>query len=298
MPENPEILDANIPPEAGRENLALEPDWESERQAYARHIKQQRWTMIAAGVVAAAILFGGVWQIKSVIKIPLPPDAVGSGAETVVAAKTAEDLSLADTATLKSKDTDEDGLNDFEELYIYATSPYLADSDSDGVADKEEIDNNQDPNCPQGQTCFASSDKSGAISTANPNNVATGAPASLTVQQLRQLLSQSGQITASQVESLSDADIMELYQEALKQNPALVEQLKTLNTKTPAATTGSPAATGASTTLTIQEIKQSLLDVGISQEEIDQVDDDTLRSLYQKALEQAQQDSQNTTINP
>ena len=33
---------------------------------------------------------------------------------------------------LRKKDTDRDGLNDYSELKIYKTSPYLADSDSDG----------------------------------------------------------------------------------------------------------------------------------------------------------------------
>lgn len=295
MPENPEILDANIPPETERENLAVEPDWEIERQAYIKHCQQQRWTMVAAGVVAIVILFGGIWQIKSVIKIPLPPDTVGNSAETVVAAKTAEDLSTMDIATLKAKDTDEDGLSDFEELYIYVTSPYLADSDSDGVIDKEEIDNNQDPNCPQGQTCFASSDKTNV--SASANSEAAASPI-LTVAQLRQLLSQSGIMTAAQAENLSDADIMDLYQAALKQNPQLAEQMKSLNAGTSATTSAVTPTADLGAAPSIQEIKQNLLDVGISQEELNEIDDNTLRDLYQKALEQAQQDQQNNEISP
>ncbi|MEA3464228.1 MAG: hypothetical protein U9R14_04120 [Patescibacteria group bacterium] len=58
--------------------------------------------------------------------------------------------------SLKNKDTDGDGLSDWDELYFYNTSPYLEDSDSDGFIDKQEVDNDQDPNCPAGRDCYGS----------------------------------------------------------------------------------------------------------------------------------------------
>lgn len=58
---------------------------------------------------------------------------------------------------LKAQDTDQDGLTDYDETYLYQTSPYLEDTDSDGVWDKEEIDGGQDPNCPIGRDCSAGS---------------------------------------------------------------------------------------------------------------------------------------------
>jgi hypothetical protein len=54
---------------------------------------------------------------------------------------------------LRAKDTDSDGLNDWDELNLYKTSPYLNDTDSDTFSDKQEIDSGNDPTCPQGQTC-------------------------------------------------------------------------------------------------------------------------------------------------
>lgn len=53
----------------------------------------------------------------------------------------------------KAKDTDADGLVDYDELYVYKTSPYLADSDSDGFSDYEEVYSGNNPNCPSGQDC-------------------------------------------------------------------------------------------------------------------------------------------------
>ncbi len=53
----------------------------------------------------------------------------------------------------KTKDTDGDGLMDYDELYVFRTSPYLVDSDSDGLDDKNEVYSGGDPNCPTGQDC-------------------------------------------------------------------------------------------------------------------------------------------------
>ena len=54
---------------------------------------------------------------------------------------------------LRFRDTDKDSLTDFDELYVYGTSPYLADTDSDGILDGEEIKRGINPNCAEGQDC-------------------------------------------------------------------------------------------------------------------------------------------------
>ena len=61
---------------------------------------------------------------------------------------------------LRNKDTDKDGLSDWDELNIYYTSPYLEDTDSDGFSDKEEIDSGNDPNCPAGRDCYNQEEQS------------------------------------------------------------------------------------------------------------------------------------------
>lgn len=62
-------------------------------------------------------------------------------------------MAATDEARLKSIDTDHDGLNDFEELNQYTTSPYLPDTDSDTINDKTEIEQGTDPLCPEGDQC-------------------------------------------------------------------------------------------------------------------------------------------------
>lgn len=39
----------------------------------------------------------------------------------------------------KTKDTDSDGLTDYDELYIHRSSPYLKDTDGDGISDVAEV---------------------------------------------------------------------------------------------------------------------------------------------------------------
>ncbi len=45
-----------------------------------------------------------------------------------------------------TKDSDGDGLNDYDEVYVYFTNPCKADTDGDGYSDKTEIDSGYNPN--------------------------------------------------------------------------------------------------------------------------------------------------------
>lgn len=63
--------------------------------------------------------------------------------------RTLEYLQSLDEETLRSLDTDDDGLNDWEEMNEYDTDPLNADSDDDGLTDGEEVhEYDTDPNNP------------------------------------------------------------------------------------------------------------------------------------------------------
>lgn len=63
--------------------------------------------------------------------------------------RTLEYLQSLDEETLRSLDTDDDGLNDWEEMNEYDTDPLSADSDDDGLTDGEEVNEyDTDPNNP------------------------------------------------------------------------------------------------------------------------------------------------------
>lgn len=84
---------------------------------------------------------------------------------------------ISGSESLVYRDTDKDGLNDFDELYVYSTSPYLADTDSDGMPDKSEVEKGSNPICPEGKDCA----QFGADAAALPVN--TSATSSLGKEQ-------------------------------------------------------------------------------------------------------------------
>lgn len=53
----------------------------------------------------------------------------------------------------KRRDTDGDGISDYEEEKLFGTSPYLRDTDGDGSPDNAELAYGQNPNCAAGRPC-------------------------------------------------------------------------------------------------------------------------------------------------
>ena len=103
----------------------------------------EKWIKIGFWVFAATAVFFGVVSINQKINIKVAEGPAKADAGT----------DAFDQARLQVLDTDQDGLNDWEELNVHATSPYLADSDSDGASDRDEISEGSDPNCPKGRVC-------------------------------------------------------------------------------------------------------------------------------------------------
>ncbi len=136
-----------------------------------RRKKTQRSELVLVGFL---FLFGigsivfGVVRLQGSIQKPFQV--------TTTPAQTTNLLEGVDTGgvdieALKAKDTDGDGLSDYEEIYITHSSPYLWSSAGDGVSDKEKVLRGLDPNCPIGKTCFQ-----GTVATQTPINPATPAP--------------------------------------------------------------------------------------------------------------------------
>lgn len=156
---------------------------------------------------------------------------------------------LDESVRLQQMDTDKDTLSDYEELEFYNTSPYLPDTDSDGIADNIEIENGTDPLCPEGGNCeiFLDADtpqeevsaESSIVESsgvgdfmdllANSVSVAEQAPEELasnseqisidiealmkSPELLRQLLLSTGQITEAQLVGVSDEELLSLVKE-------------------------------------------------------------------------------------
>jgi hypothetical protein len=153
---------------------------------------------------------------------------------------TQTEQTLTEEEKLRSQDTDKDALNDWDELYVYGTSPYLEDTDSDGAGDGVEIQNRQNPNCPLGQDCgqVAVDDVVNIPSdNISDNQIDSSAPLSLSKDQvdsnqadlnkvfsgqadpatLRKLLLESG-VSKEALDQMTDEQLMQSYLTTLQSN--------------------------------------------------------------------------------
>lgn len=125
---------------------------------------------------------------------------------------------------LKLKDTDNDGLNDWDELNVYKTSPYIPDSDSDGISDGEEVKRNSDPLCAEGANCLSYDNESKTTNTsgiedigqAPTSTIDLNALESIPIGELRNLLKSAG-YTEEQLSQLTDDQLNQLWQQALQE---------------------------------------------------------------------------------
>jgi hypothetical protein len=154
-----------------------------------------------------------------------------------------QSISATEILALKNTDTDGDGLSDYDETYVYKTSPYISDTDSDGYSDKEEIDSKHDPLCPAGRDCAglenSATDASkedqqielppGAedlnqepippdenLETTELTQEQKDELKKLTPAQIRQLLIESGKLTEEQLSQIDDEQLMQIFLESIK----------------------------------------------------------------------------------
>lgn len=132
----------------------------------------------------------------------------------------------------QSQDTDMDGLSDYDELNVYKTSPYIADSDSDGYLDGEEVKNGEDPNCPINQSCGLVAPAETDVSAEELNN--------LSAEQIRQILLKQGTVKEEDLANIDDQTLKNLYLETLNETgpqesgPAELKPEQNLELITPA----------------------------------------------------------------
>lgn len=196
--------------------------------------KGQKIALAVLAFFAVLVFIFGIINIQKGIYSPFAPKiSVKNSAvspESLCPSGNCSDLSDED---LKNKDTDKDGLSDYDELNFYKTSPYLDDSDSDGFLDKEEIDNNKNPNCPVGRDCandILFNEDAQLVNPGTANNIdleelnvqviqdntqinGLGSE-EMNVDDLRKLLIEAG-MEKTMLDQISDKDLMKSFSEAL-----------------------------------------------------------------------------------
>lgn len=221
--------------------------------------------------------------------------------------------SSIDIEALKSKDTDGDGLNDFEEQYLALTSPYLDDTDGDGIIDSQELARGTNPSCPEGQTCFQNVPVNPtAIDSTLPSPGGKMVPGAQndaavelqkvisefqnkTPEQIRSFLIDQG-ISASQLQGLSDAALKNIYATSLekalenaKSKPGEPPSAQTTPQTQPNVPLINPAKLTNPSSLTADEIRVILKSSGkLPIDKIDAIDDTSLRDIFMKAVTNAQ----------
>jgi hypothetical protein len=206
-------------------------DNNSSNFSFKKMPRPQKTAVLILSALGIVIIFFGALQLRNRITSPFQVDTSGLD-NTEVAINSAD------------KDTDGDGLLDYDEFNTYQTSPYLEDSDSDGLLDGVEVKNGTDPNCPVGQDCYGTSNfaiATGTTSnliasssaTTNATSTDSGSLGTISVSSstsetdlkntlagqvdavtLRKILLENG-ADKNTLDAISDADLLKSYQEVL-----------------------------------------------------------------------------------
>jgi len=177
---------------------------------YRKLSKGEKWSLFILSAATLSIVILAAWQMKGTIFSPFERTPTGELREQLDPTKNIDEL--------RNQDTDQDGLSDFDELYVHATSPYLPDSDSDGMTDSAEIDAGKDPNCPEGQDCYFTQTGTATEDSLEEVDLTEQEKAELILQlpaeQLRELLLEAG-VPGETLEQLSDEDLQAMIAEIL-----------------------------------------------------------------------------------
>lgn len=181
-------------------------------QSENRYSKEQKIGVILLSVFVLLVVTLGLIQMRNTLYKPF---ALNNSIPPLLG----QEVNTPDA--LRFRDTDLDGLTDFDELYIYTTSPYLADTDSDGLTDKQEVEQGKNPNCAEGMACAAPETSAEAlpVQTLATSSDYSGENAYNSVEeflgdpeQLRQILLTTG-VEQSVLDQISDEELVKIAAE-------------------------------------------------------------------------------------
>lgn len=240
------------------------------------------------GIILAVFLLALFSAVFGILKIRqglvLPTSTV---TDEQLQAAFSQQIASADIVSAleeQGKDTDSDGLSDYDEAQRYKTSPYLSDTDGDGFDDKKEIETGNNPNCPKGQECAGATFSQGVSAATTPPLALTpsesGGIPPFSPDLLKQALRQQG-AKEEDIARLDESMLRQLYDDTLQE----------LQSKT-SASVPTPSAPIAPleflTTASPDQLRAFLKANGVAENIINSVDDATLRSLVMESLKETQ----------
>jgi|GEM_PF-1301772 hypothetical protein len=226
--------------------------------------KKNAKIIIFVGVLALVL---GAWHLLSEVKNAF-----------VFSPLVLEDKTDVIDGLNRIKDTDGDGISDYDEKYIYSTSPYLADTDSDGISDYDEIMAGQAPLC-VGNTCADNLEENFNSESSEVENGKL-----MNLEELKDYLVEAG-YPESEVNKLSEEDLKLIYAEVEKSVGN--EEYTYSDIETDQSASGeSPSAEQLEQlqNLPIEQIKELLVQGGATMEQLNSISEGELRGLYLEAL--------------
>ncbi|MEK7189887.1 MAG: hypothetical protein AAB666_02805 [Patescibacteria group bacterium] len=256
-------------------------------QPQSRLTRSEKLGFTGLIVLAVVILYLGFSQMGNNIKGPFlarwAASLAKNNAEDVKELNAEEQMAL-----LKTKDTDKDGLSDYDELNIYQTSPYIADTDSDGVLDKIEIEKGTDPNCPTGKNCKSelTNPTAGTSATTTLALPTSSMPTAdqILIQSMfgsnpdpkiiREFLSKQG-IDKKTLDAFSDEELLKTFKE-------IVSAQSTSLTSAPAAALSAPPTQVDYNNLSASQLRDLLKQQGVSEEALKKISDKDLLEMVKE----------------
>ncbi|PJA92533.1 MAG: hypothetical protein CO133_02700 [Candidatus Komeilibacteria bacterium CG_4_9_14_3_um_filter_37_5] len=224
--------------------------------------RKKQLSYLAVFVIAVSVFGFAFWQVQKNIAAPFALQIK----ENTNSNEQHDNLFLTETEKmekLKKVDSDNDGLSDYLELYIYNTSPYLDDSDSDGVTDKDEVLAGSDPNC-VGENCGNIKDTGGV------EQIEKTAP-----EMIRELMTMG--FGESELKKMTESELKTLYADAkvvAGSNVNVPEELSKLT---------SPENIDK---LSVEQIKAILIQGGAKAEDLANVTESELKEIFKKVINQ------------
>jgi hypothetical protein len=218
--------------------------------------KSDKYLTILLGLIAILAILTGYFRIKKTIYLPFE----------IERKETKTLIQKEDLIFPNQQDTDNDGLSDFEEEFVYQTSVYNEDSDSDGFSDKEEVDAGSNPLNPEHTPYHKPKQQENTPEENFLNEISTE---DISIQEIRDLLVEQGGLSQDIVDKIDDKTLKELYNKTKEETGINLNNLG-----------ASAEEPGQFLDLNIEEIRQLLIEQGIDKTLLDLVDDETLKTMF------------------